>query len=108
VDKYRISCIKCGEKHVRMRKATNKMVSKRALRNMRVDVVVCSLTLIGLAFFGFLIVDYENMFFIHCSMVVVGIAVVLLLSWWFLRVRPLTRKPMHHYKCSKCAYTWDI
>jgi hypothetical protein len=89
-----------------MRKATNQIVSERVFWNIRVARAVSCLALIGVVFLCFIIVDYEKEFFNICAMVDVGI-VVLLLSWWFLRVQHLKRKQMHHYKCSICGYTWD-
>ena len=75
---------------------------------MRIAGGACFLIVICLVFYGFLVIDDgEKEIFMLCVMVAVGIAAVLFFSWWFLQVRPLSRKPMHHYKCSKCAYTWE-
>ena len=103
---YKKSCIKCGEIRIRMRKATNQMVSDRALRNIRVDGVVCCLTVIGLALLSFIIANDAKEFFTFCA-IAVGITVALLPGWWFLRVFPFRQKQIYHYKCPKCACTWD-
>lgn len=106
MDKHRKSCVHCGESRIRMRKTTKKMVPDRVLRNIQVDGAVYCLMAIGLALFSSIIVDDVNDFFKLCALGG-GISVVLLPGWWFLRVSIFMHKRRNHYKCLKCAYTWD-
>ena len=107
MEKPRRACVKCGERYVRMREATNPMMTQTELRNIRAGRFGFCLTAICLACLGFLFVDDGKKIFTHGATTAGCITVILLLGWWLLLVFPLTRKEMHHYKCSKCGYTWD-
>ena len=107
--KHKKYCVKCGGQHVRKRRATKtkQVMSESALLNIQVAGYLFCLTMICIAVACVLIGDEVEEMFTSGFLRIGGIAVVLLVGGWYFRVFPFTRKRIHHYKCSKCGYTWD-
>jgi hypothetical protein len=110
-EKSRMPCVNCGEKHVRMRKATNEMVYEGEIRTVPVAAFGFCLTAICLACIGVLLNDFlvaaGGNFFIIGATTAGSITVVQLLCGRFFSAFPFKYSEKKHYKCSKCGYAWD-
>lgn len=89
-----------------MRRVTNKELSDSVRQTIWKDVVSYCMAVFGFGLCCYVLAYDESVFDTYCA-IIFGMTMVLIPSWWYLRIAPLRHQKKYHYKCSKCADTWD-
>ena len=98
-------CSNCGEKNFRIGKTLRATAHVRELHPIRLSGYAFCLAAVGLASIDMCFEEVGALTI--ASMVMIGLAVILLFGELYFSILPLKRDKTHHYKCLNCGFSWD-